>query len=130
MIGHQFGKKSPKLSFFDPIFKRHRSVDLAASENAVLCQLSVSHASNTLLWLVDAVESGYLVVRFLALWLVDAVESGYNLYTKHVYTECTAEGWADQQVSDGGPRSLYIQYKCTELKNDESDYDDKSGTDL
>ena len=38
---------------------------------------------------------------------------------------CTAEGWADQQASDGGPRSLYIQYKCTELKNDESDYDDK-----
>ena len=28
------------------------------------------------------------------------------LYTKHVYTECTAEGLADQQVSDGGPRSL------------------------
>ena len=50
-----------------------------------------------------------------------------HLYTKHVYTECTDEGWADQQVSDGGPRSLYIQYKCTELKNDESDYDDKSG---
>ncbi len=48
-----------------------------------------------------------------------------------MYTECTAEGWADQQVSDGGPRSLlYIQCKCTERNNDESDYDDKNGTDL
>ena len=57
--------------------------------------------------------------------MVDGVESTYNLYTKHVYTECTAEAWADQQVSDGGPCSLYIQYKCTELENDESDYNDK-----
>ena len=45
-----------------------------------------------------------------------------------MYTEFTAEGWADKKVSDGGLRSLYIQYKCTELENDESDNDDKSGT--
>ena len=30
----------------------------------------------------------------------------FNEERKHVYTECTAEGWADQQVSNGGPRSL------------------------
>ena len=29
------------------------------------------------------------------------------MYTEHVYTECTAEHWAEKEVSDGGPRSLY-----------------------
>ena len=34
-----------------------------------------------------------------------------------MYTECTAEGWADQQVSDGGPclaEQPGLQYKCTQ----------------
>ena len=43
------------------LFKRHRSIDLAASELTVLCQFSVvAHASNTLLWLVDPVHEGYI----------------------------------------------------------------------
>ena len=29
------------------------------------------------------------------------------MYTEHVYTECIAERWAEKQVSDGGPCSLY-----------------------
>ena len=34
------------------------------------------------------------------------VDNLFIFKTEHVYTQCTSEGWANQQVSDGGPRSL------------------------
>ena len=33
------------------------------------------------------------------------------MYTEHVYTECTAERWDEQQVSNGGPRSAVIGWQ-------------------
>ena len=33
------------------------------------------------------------------------------MYFEHVYTECTAERWDEQQVSNGGPRSAVIGWQ-------------------